>query len=178
MGRPEKHPVPPQPIAQAPQVVARLAWCRRRLEQLHGERATLALASALGKPRADERLATLGRRIVAMEFEISCSVQASALASMQDDAALAAWRTRLQDLPAEKLLHGLGKEQCCGLCLSPAGCVLVGSDRKSAGACAHPLREGGPPPYSQGEPRVRDLYKTACAKLHIPTKSWLKDYPA
>jgi hypothetical protein len=172
MGRPEKHPVPASPALCTPQVSLRLAWCRRRLEALQGERATLALMSALGKPRADERLATLGRRIVAMEFEISCSLKAADMASQRDREAMANWRAKLQNLPIEKVIAGVSRENCCALCATPAGCIITGSDPLSGGGCAHPVREGGPGPQYQLNPRVQEIYWAACARLRVKPKAW------
>jgi hypothetical protein len=130
--------------------------------------------SALGKPRADERLATLGRRIVAMEFEISCSLKAADMASQRDREAMAGWRASLQTLPIEKLIAGISRENCCALCATPAGCIITGSDPLSGGGCAHPVRESGPNPQYQDNRRVQEIYLAACSKLRVKPKAWIK----
>lgn len=163
-------PEPPEQITRA--VATRLTWCRRELERLQALRPAMAVASSQGKPRADERLATLGRKIQAVEFEIACNVKAAAHASMIDCTALAAFRARLQELPVEKLIEGLGRELCCGLCGPEAGCVISGGDPTVGDGCAHPIREGGPPPQCKNHPRVQAVYRAACAKLKVKPLEW------
>jgi hypothetical protein len=167
-----EQPVPALPALCGPSVGVRLAWCRRRLEELQGERAALALASALREPGAAAAVADLGQKISALEFEISCSLKAADLASQRDREAMAAWRASLQTLPIEKLIEGISRESCCNLCATPAGCVITGSDPMSGGSCAHPVREGGPGPQYQDNPRVQEIYLAACASLRVKPKRW------
>jgi hypothetical protein len=171
MGKYE-HPVPASPALCGPAVGLRLAWCRRRLEALQGERPAAALASAMREPGAAERLATLGTSISAMEFEISCSLKAADLASQRDREAMAAWRAKLQDLPIERLIAGISRENCCALCATSAGCILTGSDPLSGGVCSHPIRENGPGPQYQDNSRVQEIYLAACARLRVKPKRW------
>jgi hypothetical protein len=171
MGKLES-PIPASPALCGPAVGLRLAWCRRRLEALQAERPAFALASAQGASGAAEALAQLGQNLAAMEFEISCSLKAADLASQRDREAMAAWRASLQMLPIERLIADISRESCCALCATPAGCIIVGSDPMSGGGCAHPVRENGPGPQYQDNPRVQEIYLAACARLQVKSKRW------
>jgi len=88
------------------------------------------------------------------------------------NAALAAWRAQLQELPVERLIEGISREACCGLCGPGAGCVITGADPMSGDGCAHPVREGGPPPPYKNHQRIQAVYRAACTRLKIKPAEW------
>ena len=59
-----------------------------------------------------------------------------------------------------------------GLCGPGAGCVITGADPMSGDGCAHPVREGGPPPPYKNHQRIQAVYRAACTRLKINPAEW------
>lgn len=167
---------PPPPTAKA--VLSHRRVLETELDVLKATVPAFALASARGEAGPRDALEALHRKILAVEFEIDSNHQAAELASQQDAAGEAAWRTAIQNLEPQDILVGFGKDSCCRRCAPglPGGCVITGSVPFVGGACCHPLKEkhlfhrdgNGLRifPYRDA-PQASRVFDTACDKLNV-----------
>jgi hypothetical protein len=135
------HFQPPAPT------VERARSHKRKLEDtLSGLRAgapAAVLAVAMNEPGAAENLAVLRAKVAEVEFEIQHAVAATDLAAARDSEAERAWKTSLQDMPADELVKGITKENCCNNCRPGTfgGCVLGGGFVGAGATCWHPEQQ-------------------------------------
>jgi hypothetical protein len=163
------------PPATAPAIRAYRQKLAQALDALRADAPALALESAKGQFGAKDALQNLIWKMKTIEFELELSDRVVALAMAADDASAAAWRAEVQELPAEEIIAGIGKEKCCDRCLPGSYCAISGSVPHAAGTCSHPLtqrhlwqrsEDGVHYPY-EADARSYENYLAACRKLKL-----------
>jgi hypothetical protein len=164
----------PPPTAMA--VKAHKQALMMSLSALKAGAVGLALASAKGDLAAKAALAALDARVRALEYEIGLNDSAVERARQEDAAAAAAWRSAVQERPAEEIIAGVGRGACPSKCQPGLHCVISGSVPHAAGTCSHPITqrhlwsrsEDGAVHYPYADnARSYELYLACCRKLKV-----------
>jgi hypothetical protein len=167
---------PPAPTASSVRSYRKLLEIER--DALKAGAPALAAASALGDLGAKADLAALHAKLAALQFEIDCNDLAVELARAEDSARETVWRASIQELPADEIIAGIGKEKCCDRCTPGVngGCVITASARHAGPTCGHPLltrhlqhlTEDGRRIFRYADtPRSAEIYSAACRKLKV-----------
>jgi hypothetical protein len=166
------------PKATAPAVRKHRQTLVLARDALQASAPALALEAALGQFGAKDAFANLIWKMKTLEYELGLYDQVVALAMAQDTAAETAWRSAIQELPADEIVQGIGREVCCSRC-SPGthnGCVISTPAARSGGVCCNPVsqrhlwyrNEEGRVifPYAD-DPRCYELHLAACRRLKV-----------
>jgi hypothetical protein len=167
---------PPQPTAMS--IRAHGKTLALKIDAMKLGAGQLVLDLARGKNGAQEALTDLYLKLKTLEFALEMNDRAVELARQEDQAAEAAYRAAIQELPAEEIISGLTKDSCGSFCVpgGPGGCVISAPAARSGGVCVHPVTERHlwfkneegrvNYPYSDNA-RSHQLFLTACKKLKV-----------
>jgi hypothetical protein len=160
MERPKAIPRTP-PAARAPKVLEQRPAIERELADLQARIAETTLAAYEGKPDGRKNLAALHDEIRTVTFQLEGNAAAHELALRLDREAKAGWRANIEAANPKKMVAGITKKGCCGMCSEEHGCVITGLQ------CGHPITVGSVGPRLMANPKVRALFKAAAEVLGV-----------
>jgi hypothetical protein len=125
MEKPKAIPRQP-PTARAPKVLAQRPALERELADLKLQIAETTLAAYEGKPGSRDSLIALDANIRAVTLQLDSNTAAHELALRLDREAKAGWRAGIEAADLKKMVAGITKKGCCGMCSDEHGCVITG----------------------------------------------------
>jgi hypothetical protein len=160
MEKPKAVPTRP-PAARAPKVLEQRPALERVLADLKLQIAETTLAAYEARPGSRDSLIALDANIRAVTLQLDANAAAHELALRLDREAKAGWRADIEAADPKKMVAGITKKGCCGMCSEAHGCVITGLQ------CGHPVTVGTIGPRLMADPKVKALFKAAAEVLGV-----------
>lgn len=161
MEKPSKSISRSPPAPRAPRVLEQRPALERELAGLRLLIAERTLAAYEGKPGSRDSLIALDANIRALMLQLDSNAAAHELALLLDGEAKAGWRARIEAADPKKMVAGITKKGCCGMCSEEHGCAITGAQ------CGHPITVGTIGPRLSANTKVRALFKAAAEALGV-----------